>query len=169
MYKASNYNSNETSGASFYEALDRYKKYERKLKDTVRPNEETLKKLSNAPFIQLSHQNTKSNFSVFPNGEKYNRQKDTSLSSEMLANEEESLNDSTVESNRGKTAKTNSTSHHHSSHYHRENHKNRKQLPSLTHHKNRTISAYSYKSNYKQTNLNKKHLQSKRISMKRTI
>ncbi len=67
------YNSTESSGASLIEAIERYKKYERKITDDLKPSEETLKRLSNAPLFQLglnqSNQNLKSsNFTVFPNG-----------------------------------------------------------------------------------------------------
>lgn len=97
------YNSTEMSGASLNDALDRYKKYERKLNDTVKPCEETLKRLSTQPLFQLNTQNSaptpslKSNFTVFPNGDL--KTKNTSLSS----NEEESL-ENAAEVNRIKSA-----------------------------------------------------------------
>ena len=72
LHKENAYNSSELTGASLYEALDRYNKYERKLKDTIRPNEETLKKLSSQPHLSQSPAHTlKSSFSIFPNGGKH--------------------------------------------------------------------------------------------------
>ena len=64
------YNSTESTGASLIEAIERYKKYERKITDDLKPSEETLKRLSNAPLFQLAPaQNFKvTNFTVFPNG-----------------------------------------------------------------------------------------------------
>lgn len=69
------YNSPELTGASLNEALVRYKRYERKLNDAVKPSEETLKRLSSQPFNVLALEkpiptpsNMKSNFNVFPNG-----------------------------------------------------------------------------------------------------
>lgn len=70
-----------TSGACLGEALERYKRYEQKLNDQVRPNDETLKKLNSSPSVQsyLQHkqqlqqqqQHVKSNFQAFPNGNNY--------------------------------------------------------------------------------------------------
>ena len=71
------YNSPELTGASLNDALARYKKYERKLNDAVKPCEETLKRLSNQPFHLNNsplidkttfQSNLKSNFNVFPCG-----------------------------------------------------------------------------------------------------
>ena len=70
LYKENSYNSSELTGASLYEAIDRYKKYERKLKDTIRPNEDTLKRLSSQPHMPQPPPHTKSNFNIFPNGGK---------------------------------------------------------------------------------------------------
>ena len=70
-YNESSYNSSEIIGASLFEALDRYKKYMRKLNDTVRPNEDVLKKLStqpNYPNPSTQTHNLRSSFSIFPNG-----------------------------------------------------------------------------------------------------
>ncbi|CAF0757749.1 unnamed protein product [Brachionus calyciflorus] len=100
MYRINNYSSQETSGASLYEALDRYNRYERKLNDQVKPNEETLKKLSTQPFHIKTTQVQRSNFSIFPNGDR-NKEKDASLSSEML-NEEDYLSDSTNDNYKNK-------------------------------------------------------------------
>ena len=59
----------ETSGASLYEALERYKKYERKLKDTVKPNEEILRRFIQTPNLhQTLNQSIKSNSNMFPHG-----------------------------------------------------------------------------------------------------
>lgn len=95
MFRFNNYVSTENIGASFSEAFDRYKRYERKLDDQVRPNEDTLRKLSNAPFKIQPVTAIKTNFSLFPNGERsLNREKDNSLSSDLL-NDNECLSDST--------------------------------------------------------------------------
>ena len=68
-YNESSYNSSEIIGASLFEALDRYKKYMRKLNDTVRPNEDVLKKLSTQPnYPSTQTHNLRSSFSIFPNG-----------------------------------------------------------------------------------------------------
>ena len=70
MYRQNAYNMPETSGAGLLEAIERYQKYERKLSDAVRPNEDTLRRLSSASAAHLSnhHNNMRSNFSMFPNG-----------------------------------------------------------------------------------------------------
>ena len=56
----------EVSGPSLIESLDRYKRYERKLKDFLKPNEEILNKLSNSQHV-LSSKNS-ANQNNFPNG-----------------------------------------------------------------------------------------------------
>lgn len=96
MFKFNSYISSENLGASFSEALDRYKRYERKLDDQVRPNEDTLRKLSNAPYKIQSATAIKTNFTLFPNGERNvgNKEKDVSVSSDLL-NDYEYLSDST--------------------------------------------------------------------------
>lgn len=105
MYKINNYLSSENSGASLYEALDRYKRYERKLEDQVRPNEDTLRKLSNAPFKIQTAPVVKTNFSIFPNGERsINREKDVSASSDLL-NDDDYLSDSTNDVQKNKAEK----------------------------------------------------------------
>ena len=73
------YTSNELTGVSLNEALTRYKRYERKLNDAVKPCEETLKRLSTQPFhlnnpppLEKPPTNQlKSNFNVFPNGGRF--------------------------------------------------------------------------------------------------
>ena len=70
--------STSTTGACLNEALERFKRYEQKLKDSVQPNEETLKKLnshcsSNIQKYLHQKQETqlnqmKSTFQSFPNG-----------------------------------------------------------------------------------------------------
>lgn len=55
----------ETSGASLIESLDRYKRYERKLKDLLKPNDEILIKLSNSQNVSLKNN---LNLNSFPNG-----------------------------------------------------------------------------------------------------
>lgn len=68
-YRDNTYNSLELTGASLNEALARYNRYESKLKDTVKPNEDTLRKLSNQPhYTQQTFMSAKSNFNMFPNG-----------------------------------------------------------------------------------------------------
>lgn len=65
-----------TSGACLEEALERYKRYERRLNDQVKPTEETLRKLNTSSSVQnylqqkqhLQQQQLKSNFQAFPNG-----------------------------------------------------------------------------------------------------
>ena len=82
LYKCNRYNSGELSGPSLYDALERYKRYEHKLVDTIKPTEETLSKLStmhqqNNPSKSAGSNHTsnahallKSSFSMFPNGQK---------------------------------------------------------------------------------------------------
>ena len=72
---SSSMTTSSTSGACLEEALERYKRYEQKLNDQVRPNEETLKKLNAASpsvqnYFQHKHQQQqlKSSFQTFPNG-----------------------------------------------------------------------------------------------------
>jgi hypothetical protein len=91
------YNSPEITGASLNEALARYRRYERKLDDQVKPCDETLKRLSTTTSLQQLQQqqqqqlysspnnNLRSNFTTFPNGDL--RAKNVSVSS----NEEESI------------------------------------------------------------------------------
>jgi hypothetical protein len=60
----------ETSGASLIESLDRYKRYERKLKDLLKPNDEILIKLSNSQNTSLKNNlilNSFPNGGIFPN------------------------------------------------------------------------------------------------------
>ncbi len=72
----SSYKSPETSGASLNEALDRYKKYERKLVDTLRPTEETLRRFSQNPNFyhnqtaSASAHHHSSKLNMFPHGGK---------------------------------------------------------------------------------------------------
>ena len=40
------YNSSETTGASLLEAIDRYRRYERRIKDTLHPTDETLRRFT---------------------------------------------------------------------------------------------------------------------------
>jgi hypothetical protein len=81
------YNSHESSGPSLLDALERYKRYERQLRDNVRANEETLKRLGNQPSAaqffhqQQQQQNLKTNFNMFPNANR-------SGSSDRNSNEE---------------------------------------------------------------------------------
>ncbi|RMZ93417.1 tubulin polyglutamylase TTLL5-like isoform X4, partial [Brachionus plicatilis] len=95
MYAINNYLTSEYSGASLLEALDRYKRYERKLDDQVRPSEDTLRKLSNAPFKIQPSPSIKTNFNLFPNGERNAaKEKDVNNSSDLL-NDDDYLSDST--------------------------------------------------------------------------
>jgi hypothetical protein len=62
----------ENVGASMRDALERYNKYESKLNDSVKPNHETLKRVSSSPHLSnlqttYSSPNLKSN--LFPNGD----------------------------------------------------------------------------------------------------
>ena len=50
------YNSPEITGASLNEALARYRRYERKLDDQVKPCDETLKRLSTTTSLQQLQQ-----------------------------------------------------------------------------------------------------------------
>jgi hypothetical protein len=101
LYRMNRYNSSEFSGQAFYEALERYKRYERKLVDTIKPIDETLTRLSGAPphhapsqFAKQAASQTSSNagqsgglrssFSIFPNG-----QKDAYTSEALLNNDDE--------------------------------------------------------------------------------
>ena len=73
LYIANNYSNHTNSstdaiGASLSDALERYRKYERKLKDNVKPTEETLKRLSSGPLIEAKPQQPKNTSSGFPNG-----------------------------------------------------------------------------------------------------
>lgn len=75
---SSSSSSMSTSGACLEEALERYRRYEQRLNDAVRPNDDTVKKLNSAsPLVvhnsyqhqQQRHQQMRtSNFQAFPNG-----------------------------------------------------------------------------------------------------
>ncbi len=65
-YKEGSYNTSEISGPSLIESLDRYKRYEQKLKDLLKPNDEILCKLSNSQHMLSSKFNQIQN--SFPNG-----------------------------------------------------------------------------------------------------
>ena len=76
---SSSSSSMSTSGACLEEALERYRRYEQRLNDAVRPNDDTVKKLNSAsPLVvhnsyqqhqQRHHQQMRtSNFQAFPNG-----------------------------------------------------------------------------------------------------
>ncbi len=61
----------ETTGASLTDAVERYKRYERKLADNVKPNEETLRKLNASSQLKEIHlQNMRINSNGFPIGGK---------------------------------------------------------------------------------------------------
>lgn len=64
--------SSSTTGACLDEAVERLRRYEQKLNDQVRPNDETLKKLNTfSPMFlpnKTAHAHLKSNFQAFPNG-----------------------------------------------------------------------------------------------------
>jgi hypothetical protein len=151
------YNSSEFSGQAFYEALERYKRYESKLVDTIKPTDETLSRLSGAPphkqnpnraaNINSSQGALRSSFPIFPNG-----QKDAQTSESLLNNDDD---DDSVSS---PPAKTNGHNNHH--HHHQHTIKNnrpishnpylKKQLPALSNSSNnnsRNKSAYNGRQN----------------------
>lgn len=66
LHKEGKHNISEVSGPSLTEAQERFKRYERKLKDLLNPNDEVLKKLSNTQ--QTLSQKNNQNQNGFPNG-----------------------------------------------------------------------------------------------------
>ena len=69
-----NYTSMETSGPSLLDALERYQKYERRLKDNVRPNEDTLRRFTqNYDIHQTLNQSISLKSNTFPHGDLPNK------------------------------------------------------------------------------------------------
>ena len=63
----------ETTGASLMDAVERYRRYERKLADNVKPNEDTLRKLNAGSHLKEIHlQSMRINSNGFPIGGSYN-------------------------------------------------------------------------------------------------
>ena len=105
------YNSSETTGASLLEAIDRYKKYERRLRDNLKPNEETLRRFTQNFDVHqtLSQSMSHLKLNSFPHGDLSLSLKRTSAkpksrqtqsrgnnvlsSSDISSDEEESLGD----------------------------------------------------------------------------
>jgi hypothetical protein len=111
MYKDGTYNSNETIGVSLTEALERYRKYERKLVDNVKPNEETLKKLSSTPNISLAINQAHFKANNLSNNE-LKRFKDLTYSPDLTMNGEDSANNSNSDAYRF-TVRPQSNQHRH--------------------------------------------------------
>lgn len=111
MFKSNSYHSHETSGPSLLEAIERYKRYERKLVDTVKPTDETLNKISSVPARQqqarsasMGASHTRSSFNMFPNGNREQSSVAAAETSNTTVKDEEELsttNNSSVSSKKG--------------------------------------------------------------------